>query len=211
VTTIALLGATGRTGREVIAQAAKRGVKVKALAREPGKLDKLGVQVISGDIRNESALTHLFNRTDAVVSALGPTSMSTPVQAPAMEGIIRSMHAAQVKRYVAVSSAAAVVPGEKPEGFLAAMLWIAKHLLPVYVADKMAEVETMVGSDIDWTLIRVPGQLVDGSGRAVEVTEALQSGLPKAAQRQAIAGVLLDAVEERKWVRQAPWAAGARS
>jgi putative tryptophan/tyrosine transport system substrate-binding protein len=38
MTTIALLGATGRTGRQVIAQAPARGVKIKALARDQSKL-----------------------------------------------------------------------------------------------------------------------------------------------------------------------------
>lgn len=208
MTTIALLGATGRTGREVISQAAARGVKIKALARDPGKLDKLGVQVISGDIRNESALTHLFNRTDAVVSALGPTKLTTAVQAPAMEGIIRAMHAAQVMRYVAVSSAAAVLPSEQPGWFWGSMLWVAKHLVPAYTRDKMVELESMAASDIEWTLIRVPGQLVDGTGKELKVSLSLESGLPKPAQRQAVAKLLLDAVLEKKWVREAPWAAG---
>ena len=36
MTTIALLGATGRTGQQVIAQAPARGVKIKALARFAG-------------------------------------------------------------------------------------------------------------------------------------------------------------------------------
>jgi uncharacterized protein YbjT (DUF2867 family) len=61
MTTIALLGAAGRTGRQVIAQAPARGVKIKTLARDQSKLAGLDLEVVAGDVRDEAALRRLFS------------------------------------------------------------------------------------------------------------------------------------------------------
>ena len=208
MTTIALLGATGRTGRQVIAQAPARSVKIKALARDPSKLAGLGLEVVAGDVRDEAALRRLFTCTDAVISALGPRSIRAHVQSGAMGGLIATMRVTGVKRYVGVTSAAAVLPGERPGRVLRGLLWLAKALVPAYVEDKRAEAESLAASEVEWTLIRVPGLLVDGEGGDVAVSLILPRGLPRPAQRQAVARVMLDAVLERKWIRQAPFTPG---
>jgi putative NADH-flavin reductase len=210
MTTIALLGATGRTGQQVIAQAPARGVKIKALARDPSKLAGLDLEVVAGDVRDEAALRRLFTGTDAVISALGPRSLRVHVQSGAMGGLITAMRATGVKRYVGVTSAAAVLPGERLGRMLRGLLWVAKALVPAYVEDKKAEAESLVASELEWTLIRVPGLLVDGEGSDVAVSFTPSRGPPRPAQRQAVARVMLDAVLERKWIRQAPYTPGMR-
>ena len=211
MTAIALLGATGRTGRQVIAQAPARGVKIKALARDPSKLAGLDlVEVVAGDVRDEAALRRLFTGIGAVISALGPRSIRAHVQSGAMDGLIAAMRAREVKRYVGVTSAAAVLPGERPGSLLRGLLWLSKALVPAYIEDKKAEADSLAASELEWTLIRVPGLLVDGEGGSVAVSLTPSRGLPRPAQRQAVAGVMLDAVLERKWIRQAPFTPGVR-
>jgi hypothetical protein len=60
------------------------------------------------------------------------------------------------------------------------------------------EAESLAASEVEWTLIRVPGLLVDGEGGDVAVSLTLPRDLPRPAQRQAVARVMLDAVLERK-------------
>ena len=45
---ILVLGATGRTGKHVIEEALKKGHKIVAVARDPGKLKKYDISVIKG-------------------------------------------------------------------------------------------------------------------------------------------------------------------
>jgi uncharacterized protein YbjT (DUF2867 family) len=209
--TVAILGATGRTGRELIAQGKARGLKLKALARDPSRLNGLDVEVVKGDVQDEAALTRLFTGVDAVLSGLGPaTPFKNGIQSAGMPAIIAAMKTCGVKRYVAVTSAAAVLPGEKPGALVRGAFALSRVLLPGYVRDKRAEVDALVSADLEWTLVRVPGALVDGTGRDVEISLDWPRGMPVAAQRQAVARVMLDAVVEKKWIRQAPFTPGKR-
>jgi uncharacterized protein YbjT (DUF2867 family) len=209
--TVAILGATGRTGRELITQGKARGLKLKALARDSSRLDGAGVEVVKGRIADEGALRHLFSGADAVLSALGPASpFKNGIQSVGMPGIVAAMKACGVKRYVAVTSAAAVLPGEKPGALVRGAFALSRVLLPGYVRDKKAEVEAVVEADLEWTLIRVPGALVDGTGRDVEISFDWPTGMPTSAQRHAVARVMLDAVVEKKWIRQAPFTPGKK-
>ena len=52
---IALIGATARSGREIIRQALVRGHKIKGLARTPSKLNisHPNLKLFKGDVRNQ--------------------------------------------------------------------------------------------------------------------------------------------------------------
>ena len=88
---ILILGATGPTGRLIVAQALARGYDVTALVRSPEKLSDLqGAKLIVGDARDESTLRQALEGRDAVISALGTpasplrdvTLLSTATRAP---------------------------------------------------------------------------------------------------------------------------------
>ncbi|WP_353807616.1 NAD(P)-dependent oxidoreductase [Agromyces sp. SYSU T00194] len=70
---IAVLGATGRTGREIVVRALAKGHHVTALVRRP---DALGVEdehlsVVVGDATDRDAIDRVLDGVDAVVSSLG--------------------------------------------------------------------------------------------------------------------------------------------
>jgi putative NADH-flavin reductase len=206
--TLALLGATGRTGRLVIAGARARGVSVRALARDPAKLSGPDVTVVKGDVRDETALSTLFSGADAVVSALGTRTVTEGgLQSVVMAGIVEAMKRAGVRRYVALSSAAARLPSDTPGLVQRALLSVQRLALPRYFADKQAELDALIAADLDWTLLRVAGRLVDGSGRGLRLAPSAPA-FAKASQRQAVAQALLDAAIDGKWPREAPVASG---
>ncbi len=73
--TIGLFGATGQTGRHVLRHALSEGLRVRALARDPGKLgiedDRL--TVIQGDFDNTEALRETVNGATHVICCAGGT------------------------------------------------------------------------------------------------------------------------------------------
>lgn len=78
---LAVLGATGRTGRRFVEFALAEGHQVRALARDPDALHVLahpGLAVHPGDARDAAAVDALVAGCDAVVSALGGGSLTDP-------------------------------------------------------------------------------------------------------------------------------------
>ena len=68
---IAVLGASGRAGSEIVKEATARGHQVLAIARNPGKIAAVdGVTVVAGDASDPEALAALIAGHDAVISAL---------------------------------------------------------------------------------------------------------------------------------------------
>ena len=208
---LAILGATGRTGQQLVRQALVKGLKVRALARDPSKLTLEGVEVIQGELNDPQVLGTLFTGAQAVLSALGGRSISSGgLHSVSMRGIVSAMQAAGVRRYVGLSSGAASVPTDKTSFVMRTFLGAARVFLPRYIEDKQAEVEALLASDLDWTLIRVAGQLVDGTDGKIEVSLDAPRGMPRPSQRGLVAAQMLSAALDGKWSRQAPYAAGAR-
>src|SRR5882724_4524546 len=68
-----VLGATGRTGTEILELASARGHEVTAFVRSPQKLATAKhLRILRGDPRSTDALRAALPGHDAVLSALGP-------------------------------------------------------------------------------------------------------------------------------------------
>jgi len=71
---VLILGATGRTGREIVAQATEHAYTVTVLVRCPERLDAVDskIRVLKGDVTDDgTALTAAVAGQDVVISALG--------------------------------------------------------------------------------------------------------------------------------------------
>ncbi len=76
-----MLGATGRTGQELLRQAVRAGHYAVAVVRDPHKLDELRkelseeeakrLEVMEGSVFSADDLEKLFTGSDAVISTLG--------------------------------------------------------------------------------------------------------------------------------------------
>src|SRR5262249_9448350 len=68
-----VIGANGRTGREILDVARARGHDVTAFVRSPEKLGPMaGVRVVRGDPLQAGSLSSALPGHDAVLSAIGP-------------------------------------------------------------------------------------------------------------------------------------------
>jgi len=70
---ITLLGATGKTGTEILKQAIVQKNKVKAIVRTPSKIiiEDPNLAVIKGDVTDVKVLSSAFKGSDIVLSTLG--------------------------------------------------------------------------------------------------------------------------------------------
>lgn len=206
---IAVLGASGRTGRFVLDRALARGMQVKALARSPSRLAEYAgrLEVLQGDATDREALRRLVSGVDAVVSTLStPWVWQGRLFVRVMPPLVQAMEECSVRRYVALSSSAAVLPTDEPN-WLATLTLVAGRLAtPRYLADKAAEVEAVTQADLEWTLLRPGGPLYGGRDGELRINPHRPSLAPTS--RRAIATLLVRAVTEGLYIRRAPYVAG---
>lgn len=151
---IAVLGATGRTGRLLVAELIRRGHTVRALVRDPGKLATTdGLRVVEGDSRDATALRALIDGADAVVSALGPVGGDTTVHSETARELVAAMTSAGVGRYVGVSGAGIDVPGDRKSLRDKIVSRLIQTLGGAAVADKPREHRVFADSSLNWTLV----------------------------------------------------------
>ena len=115
---VAVTGATGFVGRHLVEQLRRRGHRVRALVRSPGKarfLAALGVDVVPGDLADPTALAALFEQAEAVVHLVGIIVESgaatfTAVHVEGTRRVLDAAAAAGVRRVVHMSAV-----GARPE------------------------------------------------------------------------------------------------
>jgi putative NADH-flavin reductase len=199
---ILVLGATGGTGRHVVAQAAALGLEVTALVRTAQKFDASGgaVRIVSGDICLDSPTVRgAFAGPDAVISTLGVGRSFTSGgliarAAPVIAGAMRD----HGMRRLVFTSAFGVGPTWRDTPLLP-RLFIKTMLRDVY-ADKAGGEDVITHSGLDWTIV-YPTGLTDGpQTSAPRVGERLRlSGFPRVS-RADVAATLLRQLDDRSFV-----------
>src|SRR5262245_31136157 len=142
-----VIGATGRTGREIVEQALARGHHVTAFVRSPEgiKLKNERLAVIKGNAMDENQLGNAMQDHDAVVSTLGPRQVFKPTSMlhDSAVSTTRAMQRSEVKRLV-VLSAAAHFPGIPNR--------ILSFILRNHMRDSLRMEEIVQASGLDWTI-----------------------------------------------------------
>ena len=167
---LALLGATGGVGREVLSQAIAAGHAVTAVVRNPSKLPA-DVDVVRQDLATPDAevLVAALRDVDAVISAVGPhRAAQAGIVAPATAAITEAMAGGGVRRLVVISAApVGVVPStHQPHpprydpGDDLLMRSVLSPLIrrffgPLYT-DLAAMEDVLRDGSLDWTSVRPP-------------------------------------------------------
>ena len=207
--TVALLGATGMVGGHLLREALARGHAIRALARNPDKLDEFRDQItiIAGDARDPRVIETLLRGSDVVVSALGPAKsdgdaarfINTTVSA----NVIREAQSRGISRYLLVSGAAVVMPGDERNLLGWWIRTLARLGLRSALQDKQAEYELLAESQLDWMLVRCP--LIDPEPFSRAALVSLET--PPAFRLRAgeLARFMIDQIGAREYSRQGPF------
>jgi putative NADH-flavin reductase len=156
---IALFGATGGTGRQVLDQALAQGHLVSALVRDPAKLaERKGLTLVVGDVLDRDATTRCIQGTDAVICVLGSHGSREPIEALGTQSILDAMRDNGVRRLIAVTSLG--VGDSRAQINWAFRVIMDLTLKPIMMAKEEQE-RLIKASGLDWTIVR-PGGLTDG-------------------------------------------------
>ena len=158
---IAVFGATGGTGKQVVQQALAAGDRVTALVRDPAKLavDSANLTVVTGNVFDAAKVEEPLQNADAVVVSLGNTDSNPDyVVSQGTQVIVDAMkRLGQPKRIVIVSSLG-VGESKDQVSFTFKMLMSTVPRKPM--EDKERQEALVKASDLDWTIVR-PGGLTD--------------------------------------------------
>jgi len=194
-----VLGATGKTGSEIVSLALTRGHTVTAFVRSPEKLSPAGaLTIVRGDPRDPENMAAALHGHDAVLSTIGPHPREalrpSTLVTDCARATVEAMAASSVPRLVIVS--AAVLFPEKGLYF-AFFRWLTKH----HARDLRGMEDIVRGSGLAWTIARPPRliQSPDASFRAVR--DALPPG-SRAMSFRAVAAFMLDAAERHSHVNE---------
>jgi len=195
-----ILGANGKTGTQLVDLALARNHQVTAFVRSPEKITRRhpNLQVLHGDPRNVHEMARVLPGRDAVLSALGvrPPQAFRPhtlVQECAAS-TVGAMTRAGVKRLVLVS-AAVLFPGK-------GLFFDFFRFILTQVRRDLGNAEEIVrATSLEWTIVRPP-RLIN---TADDIYRSERDVLPASGYSisfRAVAAFMLDAVEQRMYVRE---------
>ena len=198
---LAILGASGRTGRLLTERALAAGHQVRVLVRTAAKLSLQHphLEVRVGDSTDRASVQGLVDGCDAVISAVGPVPGRVDVCSVTAGQVI----AAGAKRYVAISGAGIDVPGDDKDLVGKLVSRLVRLFSPGVFADKVREHALLEASAIGWTLVRPP-RLVDrpASGK---ISSSLTRAPGSSISRGDLAEFVLSAVSNDGLIRKAPF------
>jgi putative NADH-flavin reductase len=202
---LAVFGATGRVGSELLPQALAAGHEVRALVRNPSKVEAQasGLMVLQGDVKAEAAVTETLTGCDAVLSTLGANGNdAADTRRTGTANIMAAMHRSGIRRLVIVGGFHLHVPGD-PGNFGQRLIVPILRLSRNLVQDTTAMGALVLESDLDWTLVRIP-RVVHGQPTHSSRTGNLKLGPWSKVTRGDAANFMLRCVNDNACVRQAP-------
>ena len=204
---ILLIGATGGTGKQILAQALEKGYYVTALVRnsKKQKLTHSNLNVIEGDVLKPESLTTVMHGQDVVISSLGHKHFfgASSILSKGTENVMAAMNKAGIKRFICITALG--INDSRFKLGLYYTLFTKLLILPFYFHDKAKQEKLISQSNLDWTIVR-PGQLFNGKKRENYLHgEGLGSYiLTKMISRADVAHFILKELEENRYVKKKP-------
>ncbi|MBI2405812.1 NAD(P)H-binding protein [Candidatus Microgenomates bacterium] len=200
---IAVFGATGKTGMQVVQQALEQGIEVKAFVRDSQKMtiknDKLSF--VQGDVVKSETVDAGVDGVDAVVVALGPKPDGGNVMAQGTTNIIKFMKKHNTKRLIVQSSYPMSGSPEgmeflKNSGMTEEQITLARPMID----DKIKQESETRESGLDYLIIR-PLSLTDGEKTGkYRVGEKLDVKPGDSISRADVADFMLKSLTNNEWL-----------
>ncbi|NMH65452.1 NAD(P)-dependent oxidoreductase [Shewanella salipaludis] len=159
---LAILGATGWIGGNILQEAKRRGHEVVALVRDPAKLQQDGVEVRSLDLNRLPLAPQVFAGVDAVIAAVGGRAQQDhAIVAQTAARLLEALPNAGVRRLLWVGGAGSleVAPG--------VTLVSSPDFPEAYRAEALAQGEALEvfrksDSGVDWTFVSPAAEIYPG-------------------------------------------------
>jgi uncharacterized protein YbjT (DUF2867 family) len=159
---IAIFGATGKTGLELVKQSIEKNHQVTLLSRTippKGIEQNEHITIVQGDATNPDDIDKVVQGCDTCIVSLGSRPGGPPICSTAQPLINNSCEKFGVKKMVVVTSMGVGESYDDMNWLTTALVWT---LLKKPIADKNIQEDIVKKSNLDWTIVR-PGGLKDAS------------------------------------------------
>lgn len=202
---ILVLGATGRTGRQVVKIALERGYRITCLVRDPSKIQASNnVHVIKGNPNNIEDLASALKNNSYVISVLNVSRTSdfpwAPLRTPktymseVMSKLVELNEKGTIERVI-LCSAWGVLETKKDLPFWFRWL-IDKSNIGAAYRDHERQERVLDSSALNWTIVRPVG--LTNAKKNQKIQESYHNDLrPKLTiSRKSVANYLLDSLKK---------------
>ena len=204
--TVAVFGATARTGAPLLRRLLDAGYAVRAQARTPDKLAdaaREGVTVVRGDFTDYESVAETLAGADAVVNLVGHVKGSpADLLRRGLANVALAMEREGLRRVVSLSGAGVPYPGDEPKVADRAIRWVMRTFFARMLADAVEGANVLRASGLDYTLVRAP-RLTDGEARGT-VREGYVGQVGTAITRADLAEFLVGVLRDGRYVGDEP-------
>lgn len=202
---LVVFGATGRTGRRVVAQALEAGHAVTGIARTPAKLNRTHerLTLVQGDILDYDSFASVLQGQDVVVSTVGKGAVfgSVKLYSEGIENVIRAMEEYGLSRLIAITSGG-TYPGWDDNNSIFYELLIKRVILRGEYADMRRMEERIAETDLEWTIVRPSGLSDEDGTGAYHVKVGYSLPASNTTRRDDLAEFIVDELESNQHLRQ---------
>jgi putative NADH-flavin reductase len=202
-----ILGATGNTGRLCVTQGLERGYSVTAFARNRAKvtIEHQDLRIVEGDLTNPADVRIALAGQDAVISTFSGNTPTRrfPELVGALGSVVGEMQKSAPRRLIYLSFLG-VKAGKHQLSWIGREI-VSRFILHNVVADHEAKEAIIIGSTLDWTIVRAP-RLTNGprTGQFRAGEDIRATAIVPTISRADLASFLLDQVESHGYLRRTP-------
>jgi putative NADH-flavin reductase len=207
LTTIAIFGATGKTGRRVLARALAAGYDVRVLVRDPAKLGTVDsrVSVIAGDVLDRDAVSIVVEGSDVVLALFGHVKGSPRnLLTDGTRNIIAAMKQHGVARLVTLSGGGLRAGEDQPKLLDRVIRMLLKSVAGHVLADAEEHLKLLRDSGLDWTVVRGP-MLTEAPGRGTYRVGWVGVNGGVRISREDLADFIVTQIEDRQYIGRLPF------
>jgi putative NADH-flavin reductase len=196
---IAVIGAAGRTGRQVVGQGLDRGHEVVAVVRSPEKLNMTGdrLTVAAADVHDAAALARAVAGTDAIVTTFGAAAgrQPTDVYSAGITNVLAAINGGAIRRLAVISASPVGPRAEQPAALRLLVLPILERFFGGAYAD-LRRMEAVLArhGELAWACLRPP-RLVDRRATGAYRLERTPPPRARSMTYPDLATALLDCVD----------------
>ena len=153
---IAVVGATGASGRRVLKHALAQGHFVTAVARYPERLSSADrLSFVRRDVLSPEGLTGALDGVEAVISCIGPEKNLSPgtLMSVGVAGILSECKRANVRRFI-LQSGIGLSDGRELSSLNRFVVRVSGRIFAAAVADKALAERMTQKADMEWIIVR---------------------------------------------------------